>query len=54
MIFVYKNGIRGGITRAFCHYVKANNKYLHDYNKTKGTTYIKYLDFKNQCRWALK
>ena len=31
MILDYKNGYRGGITRAICHYAEANNKYLLEY-----------------------
>ena len=42
----YKNSIRGVIARAICHYGKANNKYIHDYNEIKES--IQYLNFNNQ------
>ena len=53
MILDYENSIRGGITRAICHYVKANNKYMHRQDETKESSYISYLDFKNHHGWAL-
>ena len=31
----YANGIRGGITRAVCHYVEANNKNIFGYDEQK-------------------
>ena len=34
------------------YYGEVNNKYMHDYDK-KESTYIQYLDFNNQCGWAL-
>ena len=37
MIIDYENGIIGGIIRAFCHYVEANNKYMHDLILTVNT-----------------
>ena len=53
MIFDYENGIRGGITRAICHYVAANNKCICNYDVSKESTYLKYPDFKNQYGWVL-
>ena len=48
MILDYENVIRGRIPRAICQYGEANNKYMHDYDETKGSIYIQYLDFNNQ------
>ena len=45
MLLDYENGIKGEIARAICHYVEANNKYMHDHDETKGKIYIQYLDF---------
>ena len=53
MIFDYGNSIRGEISGAICHYGEANNKYALDYNETKESTYVQYLDFNNQYGWAL-
>ena len=39
-----ENGIRGGICCAVHWYVKANNKYMKDYDKNKESSYLKYLD----------
>ena len=32
MILDYENGIRGGMTRVTCHYIKANKKYMPNYD----------------------
>lgn len=53
MTLDYENSIRGGITRYFCQYKKANNKYTHRQDETKESSYISYLDFKNHCGWSL-
>ena len=35
------------------HYVEASNKYMYDYSETKEISYMRYLDFNSQYRWAL-
>ena len=35
MILDYENAIRGGITKAICHYGEANNRYMYDYDERK-------------------
>ena len=35
-------------------YAKANNKYLKDYDKSKKSTYIIYLDANNLYGWAMQ
>ena len=35
MILFYEQGIKGGITRAVCHYTEANNTYMYDYGLKK-------------------
>lgn len=35
------------------HYVEASNKYMYDYSETKEISYMPYLDFNSQYRWAL-
>ena len=50
---IIENGLRGGISMA-CHaYCKANNKYLEDYDPTKRSNYIMYLDANNLYGWAM-
>ena len=53
MILDYEHSIRGWVTGAICHHVKANNKYMHDYDKSKEYSYIQYFEFNKQYGWAL-
>ena len=46
-------GIRGGICHSIYRYVKANSKYLKDYNKNKELSYIQYWDVNNLYGWAM-
>ena len=39
-----EEGIRGGICHAILRYVKANNKYMEDYNKDEGESFLQYQD----------
>ena len=43
----FENSIRGGISQISKRYVKANNKYLHDYDETKDNTFLLYVDANN-------
>lgn len=49
VILDYENSIRktewGKIIR---HYREANHKYMYDYNETKGSISMQYLNFNNQ------
>ena len=47
MLLMIEEGIRGGICHAIQRYVKANNKYMKDYDKNKESSYIQYLDANN-------
>ena len=47
MILMTEKGIRGGLTQLIRKYVVANNKYLPNYDKTKNSTYLQYLDANN-------
>ena len=42
-----ESGIRGGVSYIDCPHCKANNKYMKDYDRTKKTNYILYLDANN-------
>ena len=53
MILKWQNTNRVRIARAICHYAEANIKHLHDFDETKESTYIQYLDFNNQYGSAL-
>ena len=53
MLLMVEKGIRGGICHAFYRYVKANNKYLKNYDKNKEPSYLKYWNVNNLYGWAL-
>ena len=48
-----EEGIRGGICHAVHSYAKANNKYMTNYDKSKESSYIQYLDANNLYRAAM-
>ena len=47
MLLMIEEGIRGGICHAVHRYAQANNKYMKNYDKSKESSYIQYLDAKN-------
>ena len=47
MYLLYDDGIRGGMCQTTLGYVKANNKYMKNYDKNKESSYIQYLDANN-------
>ena len=47
MLLMIEEGIRGGICHAIHRYAKANNKYMKNYDKSKESSYIQYLDTNN-------
>ena len=47
MLLTVEKSIRGGIWHAIYRYVKANNKYMKEYDKNKETLYFKYWDVNN-------
>ena len=53
MLLLIEKGIRGGMCIAVCKYVKANNKYMKNYDKTKESIFLMYLDGNNLYGWAM-
>lgn len=53
MLMFVENGIRGGISQCSKRYVKANNEYIEDYDASKDSTYIVYLDANNLYGWSM-
>ena len=47
MLLMVEKGIRGGICHAIHQYTKANNKYMKDHDKSKGSSHLKYWDVNN-------
>ena len=48
-----EEGIRGRICHSIQRYVKANNKYMKNYNDNEESSYIQYLDANNLYGWAI-
>ena len=44
---------RGGTCNAIHRYAKKNDKYIKNYDKTKESSYLKYLDVNNLFGWAM-
>ena len=47
MLFMIEEGIRGGICHPVHRYANVNNKYMKNYDKSKESSYIQYLDANN-------
>ena len=46
-LLMIEEGITGGICHAVHRYAKAKNKYMENYDKSKESSYIQYLDANN-------
>ena len=53
MLLMVEKGTRGGICQAIHRYVKANNKYMKNYDKDIISSYLTYLDANNLYGWAM-
>ena len=53
MYLFIEKGLRGGISYIAKRNVKANNKYMKNYDATKLSNFITYLDMNNLYGWAM-
>lgn len=53
MLLFIERGIRGGISECAKRYVKANNKYLSDFDPNKKSTFLAFLDANNLYGYSM-
>ncbi len=53
MFLRVEKSLRGGISQVSKRYAKSNNPLAPDFDPTKQTSYIVYLDENNLYRWAM-
>ena len=53
MLMLFEQGKRGGISHISKRYAEANNKYMKDFDESKPSTFIQYLDANNLYGWAM-
>ena len=53
MLLMIEKGITGGICHAIHKYVKSNNKYMENYDKSIESSYLMYLDESNLYGWGI-
>ena len=53
MLLMFERGIHGGITQSVHRWAAANNPYMEEYDSSKPTKYLQYLDANNLYGWVM-
>ena len=53
MLLMFEPRIPGGITQSVHRWVAANNPYMEEYDSSKPTKYLQYLEANNLYGWAM-
>ena len=53
MLLMVEKGIRGRICQATHRYVRWNNKYMKNYDKSTESSFLEFLDANNLYGWAM-
>ena len=53
MLLQFEKGIRGGMCNVIYKYAKANNNYMKNYDVTKESIFLEYVDANNLYGWAM-
>ena len=53
MLLMIEKGTFGGVSMISTRFGKANNKYMEEYDPSRPSTYIQYLDANNLYGWAM-
>ena len=53
MVLMIEDSVRGGLCQTVTRYVRANNRYLQDYDNSKESVYLAYVDANNLYGWAM-
>ena len=53
MLLIFEKGIRRGMCNAIYKYAKANNKYMKNYDATKKSIFLEYVDANNLYGWPM-
>ena len=53
MLYMFEEGIRGGMCQALDHYKTANNKYMKNYDKNIESSFLQNLNANNLYGWVM-
>ena len=53
MLLMEEEEIGGALCHSIHRHAKVNNKYMKNYDESKESSYIQYLDASNLCGWAM-